>query len=151
MSPAGVATLKAAAQGREAKERHEANATEADPGFVPADLAALEGDWSWFMKVVRPALAGGPGPLIDDDLAYVTPWGFNPATVTAPTLLLHGSADRIAPVGHAEWLAHRMASAQLQVVPDAGHISVLDAASSALEWLRDQVGSASAPMLRTLD
>lgn len=151
MSPAGVAMLRAAAQGREAKERHEANATEADPGFVASDLASLEGEWSWFMNVVRPALARGPGPLIDDDLAYVAPWGFDPSTIIAPTLLLHGSADRIAPLAHAEWLARRMASAELQVVPDAGHISVLDTASSALEWLRDQVGSSSAPTRRPLD
>ncbi len=140
MSPAGVATLQAAAAGRDAKERHEATATEPDPGFVPADHAALEGDWSWFMTVVRPALSDGPGPLIDDDLAYVAPWGFDPAAVTAPTLLLHGSDDRIAPVAHAEWLAGSIASAELRVVPDAGHISVLESAPDALGWLRDHAG-----------
>jgi pimeloyl-ACP methyl ester carboxylesterase len=75
MAASGVASLRAAAEGREAKERHEASADEdADPGFIPADLAALETEWSWFISVVRPATKNGPGGLIDDDLATVTPW-----------------------------------------------------------------------------
>ncbi len=139
MSPAGVATLRAATQGREAKEQYEASAPEADPGFVQADLAALQGDWAWFMKVVRPALEHGPGGLIDDDLAYVAPWGFDPAMITAPTLLLHGSADRIAPVAHADWLSRRITGAELRVMLDAGHISVLESAPDALGWLREAV------------
>jgi hypothetical protein len=32
-------------------------------------------NWSWLLEVVRPALDRGPGPLIDDGLAYVAPWG----------------------------------------------------------------------------
>lgn len=135
MAPGGEAGLRAALAGRAAKERHEEEATESDIGFVPADLAALEGEWAWLHTVVRPALAGGPGGLIDDDLAYVTPWGFDPADVRAPTLLLHGSMDRIAPAAHGRWLAQRIESAELWIKPDDGHISVLGAADDALVWL----------------
>ncbi|MCV0403855.1 MAG: alpha/beta hydrolase [Chloroflexi bacterium] len=135
MGPAGQATLRAAASGREAKEAHEATATETDPGFVDADHAALEGAWSWFMTVVRPALERGPAPLIDDDLAYVAPWEFDPSTIVAPVMLLHGGLDLIAPVAHAEWLAARMPSATLRIVPEAGHISILESAPDALAWL----------------
>ncbi len=135
MAPGGEAGLRAALAGRAAKEHHEEEATESDIGFVPADLAALEGEWAWLHTVVRPALAGGPGGLIDDDLAYVTPWGFDPADVRAPTLLLHGSMDRIAPAAHGRWLAQRIESAELWIKPDDGHISVLGAADDALVWL----------------
>jgi pimeloyl-ACP methyl ester carboxylesterase len=135
MSEAGKATLRAAAAGRAAKEAHEAAATDDDPGFTPADRAALHGVWGWFVSVVEPALAEGPGGLIDDDLAYVAPWGFDVRRISAPVLLLHGAADRIAPIGHARWLARNIPGASLWHVPDGGHISVLAQAEAALEWL----------------
>lgn len=93
------------AAGRAAKEQHEASGAEYDPEFTEADLATLQGPWSWFGKVVEPALANGPGPLIDDDLASVTPWGFDPATIQVPVLLLHGGRDGIVPASHGRWLA----------------------------------------------
>jgi pimeloyl-ACP methyl ester carboxylesterase len=138
MSDSGVASLGAAAEGREAKERYEASASEdADPGFTPKDLAALEGEWSWFISVVRPAMENGPGGLIDDDLAAVGPWGFDPAQVLAPTLFLHGGRDRVVPSSHSEWLARRCPSAELWLYPDEGHISVLGSAAAAMHRLRE--------------
>jgi pimeloyl-ACP methyl ester carboxylesterase len=138
MAASGAASLRAAAEGREAKERYEASADEAaDPGFIPADHAALEGEWSWFIGVVRPAMENGPGGLIDDDLAYVAPWGFDPARVVAPTLFLHGGLDRVVPSSHSEWLARRCPSAKLRLSSDDGHISVLDRGAAAMGWLRE--------------
>ncbi len=120
MYPGGVATLQAARAGREAKARHEETA-EFDPEmFTPADHAALEGPWSWLGSVVGPAMAHGPGGLIDDDLAYVAPWGFDPAGITAPVLLLHGGQDRIVPSSHGEWLAAACPSSELWLSPDDG-------------------------------
>lgn len=135
MITSGEASLRAAAAGRAEKERYEASGVEYDPEFADADLAALNGPWSWFGKVVEPALSNGPGPLVDDDLAYVTPWGFDPATITAPTLLLHGERDGIVPAAHARWLASRIPGAELRLTPEDGHISVLNHARSALDWL----------------
>jgi pimeloyl-ACP methyl ester carboxylesterase len=140
MIASGVASLSAAAEGRASKERHEASGVEYDPEFTPADEAALAGEWSWFGDVVNPAVAAGRGGLIDDDLAYVAPWGFDPADVVAPVLLLHGGRDGIAPSSHSEWLARRCPSAELRVWPDDGHISVLTHATAALEWLRERAG-----------
>jgi pimeloyl-ACP methyl ester carboxylesterase len=138
MAASGVASLRAAVAGRAAKERHEASGVAYDPEFTPADLAALDGDWSWLGGLVGPATAAGPGGLIDDDLAYVSPWGFDPAEVTAPVLLLHGEQDRIVPSSHSRWLARRCPSALLRLSADDGHISILNAAPAALEWLREQ-------------
>ena len=59
------------------------------------------------VKVMRPALANGPAPLIDDDLANVGPWGFEPAQVAGPVLFLHGESDRLIPAAHSAWLAER--------------------------------------------
>jgi pimeloyl-ACP methyl ester carboxylesterase len=45
MAASGVASLRAAAEGRAAKEAHEASGVEYDPEFTGPDLAALEGKW----------------------------------------------------------------------------------------------------------
>jgi pimeloyl-ACP methyl ester carboxylesterase len=138
MAASGVASLRAAADGRVAKERYEAEGTEYDPQmFTPEDHAALSGAWSWVLDVVNPAVEAGPGGLIDDDLAYVAPWGFEPARVVAPTLLVHGGRDRVVPSSHGEWLARRCPSAELWLNLDDGHISVLNSGAAAMEWLRE--------------
>ena len=136
MAPAGAASLRAAAAGRAAKEAHEASpAADADIGFVDADEAAFAGPWGWFGSVVGPALAAGPAALIDDDLAYVSDWGFDPGDIAAPTLVVHGGADRIVPASHGEWLASAIPDADLWLQPLDGHISVLSTAEEALTWL----------------
>jgi pimeloyl-ACP methyl ester carboxylesterase len=135
--PAGAAQLRAAAAGRAALEKHLAESDDG-PDFTPEDEAALTGEWSWFIDVVRPALAGGMGGFIDDDLAGVGAWGFDPADVVAPALFLHGGRDRVVPAAHGEWLARRCPSAELWLYPDDGHISVLDSgAAAAMGWLRE--------------
>ncbi|MDT0310468.1 alpha/beta fold hydrolase [Streptomyces sp. DSM 44917] len=137
MAPSAAASLRAAARGREAKERHEATAAFDPEIFTPADHAALTGPWSWFDEIVPPAVASGPAPLIDDDLAYVSPWGFTPTEIPTPTLLLHGTEDRLVPAPHAQWLAHHCPRATLRLHPTEGHISLLNSATTALTWLAD--------------
>ena len=144
MSAAGAADLRAATRGRAALEDHLASAG-FDPGqFTPADHAALAGAWSWLGAVAGQALEGGLGGMVDDDLAYVAPWGFDPGQVRSPALFLHGGQDRIAPRSHASWLARHTPSAELWLRPDDGHISVLHCGPAALGWLRP-VGDGKRP------
>jgi pimeloyl-ACP methyl ester carboxylesterase len=133
----GAAELRAAAAGRAALEKHLVESDD-DPDFTPEDEAALAGEWSWFMDVFdAQALAGGMGGFVDDDLAGVGAWGFDPAAVVAPALFLHGGRDRVVPAAHGEWLAHRVPSAELWLRPDDGHISILNRSPAALCWLRE--------------
>jgi pimeloyl-ACP methyl ester carboxylesterase len=136
--PAGVAELRAAAAGRAALEKHLAQ-SEDEPEFTPEDEAALAGEWSWFIDVVRPALAGGMEGFIEDDLAGVGAWGFDPVDVVAPVLFLHGGQDQMVPSSHSEWLARRCPSAELWLYPEDGHISVLTFSQAAMAWLRERV------------
>lgn len=138
MAASGVDSLQAAAEGRAAKERYEHSGAVYDPEFTAPDDLALAGDWSWFGRVVGPATTAGPGGLIDDDLSYVSPWGFDPAAIEVPVLLLHGGRDRIVPPGHGRWLAEQIPGARMGLFPDDGHISVLRGGDDALEWLRHQ-------------
>jgi pimeloyl-ACP methyl ester carboxylesterase len=140
MAGGSAASLRAAAAGRAAKEKYEASA-EFDPEvFTAADHGALSGAWSWVLDVVGPAQKSGPEPMIDDDLAYVAPWGFDPADVVAPLLVVHGEQDRMIPASHGEWLARRCPSAELWTSPGDGHVSVLGRAEEALGWLADHAG-----------
>ncbi|HEY3903531.1 MAG TPA: alpha/beta hydrolase [Streptosporangiaceae bacterium] len=138
MAASGEASLRAAVQGRAVKKAYEASAADLDMGFTEADIEALSGPWKWFGEVVGPALEAGPGGLIDDDLAYVADWGFDPALITAPLLLVHGGQDAIVPSSHSEWLAGHCRTAELRFFPEDSHISVLNHAEAALDWLAEQ-------------
>jgi pimeloyl-ACP methyl ester carboxylesterase len=138
MAASGAAELRAATKGREALADYLASA-EFDPElFTPADQAALAGEWSWLASVVGEALKGGMDGMVDDDLAYVAPWGFDPGLMDPPVLIVHGGKDRVVPSSHGEWLASHARSAQLWLRPDDGHVSVLSSAVAALDWLREQ-------------
>ncbi|GAA3218209.1 alpha/beta fold hydrolase [Dactylosporangium siamense] len=135
MAPAGVASLGAALAGRAAREHHALAPGDDDIGFLPADWEALSSDWSWFGGIVAAGQAAGPGPQVDDDLAFVRPWGFPLAAVTAPVLLLHGAADRMVPSVHAARLAAQLPTAESRIIPSEGHITVMRHAADALRWL----------------
>lgn len=51
-------------------------------------------------------------------------WDVGPRAVRCPTLVLHGALDRVVPPAHAYWYAARLAAARLEIVADAGHISL---------------------------
>jgi len=130
--------LRAALQGREARERFEETAEFDEDSFTAADYAALAGGWSSLNDDVRATDAFGSGGLVADDLAFVAPWGFSPDTITAPVLLAHGSEDRVVPSAHSRWLLDILPAAELWVRPRDGHISVLDAIPVAMDWVLDR-------------
>ncbi len=138
MGAAGAAELRAAAGGRTALEDYLAS-TEFDPEmFTPADHAAIAGAWHWLGVIAGRALEGGPGGMVDDDLAFVAPWGFDPVQISTPVLIVQGGQDRIAPSSHGKWFAHNIRSAELWLRPDDGHISVLNSGAEAMDWLLER-------------
>ena len=135
MADAGAAELRAATAGAAPLEALLV-ASEFDvEQFTPTDHAALAGTWGCLGASAQRATAGGLGGMIDDDLAYVRPWGFDPSAVGAPVLYVHGEADRIVPSAHSQWLAGHGRSTELRLRPADGHLSVLDGAVDALAWL----------------
>ena len=132
--------LRAARQGREARARL-AETEEFDPEqFLPADYAALEGSWSALGDDVARSEAFGPDGLIDDDVAFASPWGFGLDEVRVPVLLVQGEGDRVVPRRHASFLLSRLPKATLWMRLDDGHVSVLDTVPDAMDWLLDHVG-----------
>jgi pimeloyl-ACP methyl ester carboxylesterase len=138
MGPSGEAELRTATAGRAALTAHLTTA-EFDPDiFTPADHEALAGAWGWLGRLAAQAMADGVDAMADDDLAYVTPWGFDPTRVMAPLLLMHGADDRMVPCTHSEWLADHCPGAELRISRGDGHVSVLRHCEQAMEWLRER-------------
>jgi pimeloyl-ACP methyl ester carboxylesterase len=137
---AGMASpdaLRAAAAGREARERY-AVTDEFDPNsFTSADWAALTGTWASLGRDAERAGQDGPEGLIDDDLAFAAPWGLDLAAIIVPVLLVQGGEDRVIPSSHADTLLRAIPTSELWLRPRDGHVSVLDACPVGMDWLRN--------------
>ena len=77
-------------------------------------------------KSFREALASGVWGWVDDDLAFVKPWGFEVEEIRVPVQVRYGAGDVLVPAGHGEWLARHVPNANVIVDHDAGHLSTPD-------------------------
>jgi pimeloyl-ACP methyl ester carboxylesterase len=128
--------LRAAREGRSARERFAQNSEFDERSFTERDYAALDGTWRSLGADAGRASDAGDDGLIDDDLAFVRPWGFELAQVSGPVLLVQGGQDRVVPPAHAHWQLGHCSNAELWLRPRDGHISALDAIPVALDWVR---------------
>jgi pimeloyl-ACP methyl ester carboxylesterase len=102
-----------------------------------ADRAALRGPLGTFMHAdVSHGLASGADGWIDDDLAFVQPWGFELAAITRPVLIVQGGDDRFVPRSHGEWLAQHLPGAEAWIDDENGHLTLLEhRVPEVHEWL----------------
>ncbi|MEU4190913.1 alpha/beta hydrolase [Kribbella sp. NPDC026611] len=139
MVPSSIAALGCAAAGADVREALHRSGFDYDAGFTPNDLAMFDGPWGWLGKVAGPGLDAGPYGQIDDDSSYTRPWGCDPSAITAPTLLLHGTADGIIPSAHGTWLATHCPTATVQLHEGATHFTIVEHAQPALAWLAEAI------------
>ena len=86
---------------------------------------ALRADESWYAKFTDAALAERvPGPVIvlQQLAAMKHDAAARLAGVTAPTLVIHGTADEIILFDHAAHVVASIPGARLEVLPDVGHL-----------------------------
>jgi pimeloyl-ACP methyl ester carboxylesterase len=72
----------------------------------------------------RAALSHGADGWVDDDLAFVRPWGFDLGAITVPTSVWQGSADLMVPFAHGGWLGGAVPGATTHLVEGEGHLSL---------------------------
>jgi pimeloyl-ACP methyl ester carboxylesterase len=91
-----------------------------------ADREALNEEFAGEMlQSDRHGLANGIDGWLDDDFAFVRPWGFDVATTDRPVLLLHGADDRFVPISHGRWLAGRVRGVEARLTGDEdGHLTL---------------------------
>jgi pimeloyl-ACP methyl ester carboxylesterase len=140
MAPSGVAEFTAATRGATELISHlSRDAAEELDELAAADLAVFAGPYGdWLVTSSTEGLSKGYTGAVEDDLAFVEPWGFDPATVQAPVLLVQGGADRFVPPSHAEWLAATCRRSDLRLTKDDGHISVFSRMEEIIAWLLDR-------------
>jgi pimeloyl-ACP methyl ester carboxylesterase len=93
----------------------------------PVDKAALAGKLGPFLasnlkKGLRPGYEGHK----DDDLAFVSDWGFKPSDISVSLLLWQGRHDRMVPFAHGQWLAEHIRGVDARLSPDDGHLTLFE-------------------------
>jgi pimeloyl-ACP methyl ester carboxylesterase len=93
----------------------------------PSDVTFLDADRAaWFTASLQSSLDHSVDGLLDDDLAFCHPWGFDLHAIDVPVIVLQGSEDLMVPFAHGEWLSTRVPSAVSVLVEGEGHMSILD-------------------------
>jgi pimeloyl-ACP methyl ester carboxylesterase len=84
---------------------------------------------------IREAFRQGPAGAARDLHLIVSPWGFDPTSVTAPVRLWHGDHDSEIPVHHSRHLEDALPDAQLEVIEDGDHLALYHHADDILTGL----------------
>jgi pimeloyl-ACP methyl ester carboxylesterase len=89
-----------------------------------ADRAALQDPelqrgWE---ESLRESLREGVWGWVDDDLAFVRPWGFELDELRVPVEIRYGVTDVLVPPGHGAWLAAHVPGAVATVEQGKGHL-----------------------------
>jgi pimeloyl-ACP methyl ester carboxylesterase len=94
-------------------------------GLVPpADKAVLTGAFAEYLAAgLRSAVRAGIAGWRDDDLAFVSDWGFSPGS-GAPVAIWQGDQDLMVPYAHGQWLAANIPGARVHLLPGEGHLTV---------------------------
>ena len=101
------------------------------------DAATLDGDFGdYLLDGFRTSLARGVDGWLDDDLAFVEPWGFDLEDLRLPVLVIQGRHDLMVPWSHGEWLARNIPSAEAWFREDEGHLTLFTRVAPAInDWL----------------
>ncbi len=103
-----------------------------------ADKAVLTGEFADYQAAaLRAAVARGIAGWYEDDMAFVSDWGFDlgrdtsPVTGVpdvagrpAPVAVWQGDQDRMVPFSHGQWLAAHLPEARVHLLPGEGHLSL---------------------------
>jgi len=72
---------------------------------------------------------------VDDDLAFVRPWGFDVSEIAVAVEVRYGSMDVLVPAAHGAWLGRNIPGAIVVVEEDQGHMGDLDDIGDKTRWL----------------
>lgn len=89
-----------------------------------------------FAKLILNGMQYGLYGWLDDDIAFVKPWGFSLNDIRVPVQLWQGSEDLMVPFNHGKWLAQSIPSVEAHLLNNEGHMSIfIKYISDIHEWL----------------
>ncbi len=105
-----------------------AEVVEAFGGLVPeVDKLVLTGAVAdYFADGFHKAFQTGIAGWLDDDLAFVRPWGFDLTEITVPVSVWQGAQDLMVPFAHGKWLAAHVPGATVHLYDEHGHLSLTE-------------------------
>jgi len=93
----------------------------------PTDSAALTADLAEYLHAnIAHAIANSGDGWIDDNLAFVKPWGFELSSIARPVLVLQGGDDLMVPRQHGEWLAANVPGCESRIEDAHGHLTLAE-------------------------
>jgi pimeloyl-ACP methyl ester carboxylesterase len=118
----------------------EAIAETMDSLLCAPDRECLTGEIAeFFHEQVRIALAGGVEGWLEDDFAFLEPWGFELDSIEIPVQVWHGTQDQFVPVAHGHWLAERIPGAESHIYDEDGHLTLqMNRIGAIHAWLLEQ-------------
>ncbi len=111
------------------------------PHLSDVDAEALTGELAeHLLASIVNGVAPGVDGWVDDDLAFLGPWGFDVGAIEVRVLVWQGEQDLMVPVPHAAWLRERVAGAQGETLPGEGHLTVfVDRVGDVHAWLAERL------------
>jgi len=110
------------------------------PHLSAVDAGALTGELAaHVLGVITTALEPGVEGWIDDDYAFLAPWGFDVGSIRPPVLVWQGEEDLMVPPTHGHWLLAHVPRPEGGVFPGEGHLTLVHRSGDLLAWLGDRL------------
>jgi pimeloyl-ACP methyl ester carboxylesterase len=112
------------------------------PHLSDVDAEALTGELAeHLLQSIVEGLRPGVEGWVDDDFAFLAPWGFDVGAIEVPVLVWQGEQDLMVPAPHAAWLREHVAGAQGETLPGEGHLTVfVNRVGDVHAWLAERLG-----------
>jgi pimeloyl-ACP methyl ester carboxylesterase len=95
------------------------------PHLSDVDARALTGELAEFLThAMQRGLGPGIDGWLDDDLAFMAPWGFDVGAIGVPVAVWQGEHDLMVPPAHAAWLGGHVPGADLAILAGEGHLTL---------------------------